>query len=266
MTNWMSGACEANGIHIHYLRTGGCKPPLVLLHGLTASGACWIPLARALEGEYDVVMPDARGHGNSSAPLNGYRYEDHAGDIVGFIQRLGLAAPVLLGHSMGGMTAAVVGSRIATVIRGVILADPTFLNPERQREVHQSDVIEQHRRFLSLNKGEVLAQLRLRHPQRSSELIELLAGARLQTRIGAFDVLTPPNPEYRELVRTISVPMLLVIGDKGVVSFETARELQNLNPRLRVQQIQDARHGLQYDQPDRFEAVVRSFLRSVAAP
>jgi N-formylmaleamate deformylase len=46
---------------------------------------------------------------------------------------------------------------------------------------------------------------------------------------------------------------------------ETARELQNLNPRLRVEQIQDAGHGLLYDQPDRFEAVVRSFLRSVAA-
>ena len=63
MTNWMSGVCKANGIHIHYLRTGGRKPPLVLLHGLTASGACWTPLARALQNEYDVVMPDARGTG-----------------------------------------------------------------------------------------------------------------------------------------------------------------------------------------------------------
>jgi predicted alpha/beta-fold hydrolase len=75
MTNWMTGVCEANGINIHYLRTGGTKPALVLLHGLTGSGACWSPLARALEGEYDVVMPDARGHGNSSTPLDGYRYE-----------------------------------------------------------------------------------------------------------------------------------------------------------------------------------------------
>ncbi len=55
------GVCDANGINIHYLRTGGSKPPLVLLHGLTGSGACWSPLARALEGEYDVMMPDARG-------------------------------------------------------------------------------------------------------------------------------------------------------------------------------------------------------------
>lgn len=266
MRNWMSGICEANGINIHYLRTGRRKPPVVLLHGLTGSGACWMPLARALEGEYDVVMPDARGHGHSSKPLNGYRYENHAGDVIGLIQGLGLAAPVVLGHSMGGMTAAVAASQMGKGIRAVILADPTFLSPQRQREVHESDGVEQHRRLLRLNKNDLLAQERARHPHRSPELIERLAEARLQTQIAAFDVLTPPNPEYHALVSTIGVPILLVIGDKGaVVSLETALELQKLNPHLRVEQIQGAGHGLPYDQPDRFEAVVRSFLRSVVA-
>jgi N-formylmaleamate deformylase len=136
MTNWIRGDCEASGINIHYLRTGGDKPPLIALHGLTGSGACWSALARALEGEYDVIMPDARGHGKSSAPLHGYLYRDHASDVIGLIEALGLAAPVLLGHSMGGMTAAVVASEVSTAIRGVVLADPTFLSPERQREVH----------------------------------------------------------------------------------------------------------------------------------
>jgi pimeloyl-ACP methyl ester carboxylesterase len=261
MTNWMTGVCETNGINIHYLRTGGPKPPLILLHGLTGSGACWIPLARALEGEYDVVMPDARGHGNSSAPLHGYRYEDHASDVAGLIRGLGLAAPVLLGHSMGGMTAAVVASQLATAIRGVILADPTFLSPQRQREVHESDVVEQHRRLLSLDQEDVLAQARVRHAHRRPEFVELAAEARLKTRIGAFDVLTPPNPEYHQLVSTTYVPILLIIGDNGaVVSLETAQKLQKLNPRLRVEQIQNAGHGVPYDQPERFEAVVRSFL------
>jgi N-formylmaleamate deformylase len=119
MTNWTSAVCEANGIGIHYLRTGGSKPSLVLLHGLTGSGACWSPLARALEAEFDVVMPDARGHGNSSIPLNGYHYEDHARDVVGLIQALGLNAPFLLGHSMGGMTATVVASQIGAALRGL---------------------------------------------------------------------------------------------------------------------------------------------------
>jgi hypothetical protein len=34
MTEWTAGTCEANGINMHYLRTGGNKPPVVLLHGL----------------------------------------------------------------------------------------------------------------------------------------------------------------------------------------------------------------------------------------
>ena len=115
MTSWTTGICEANGINIHYMRTGGYKPPLVLLHGLTGSGACWTPLARTLESDYDVIMPDARGHGKSSAPLHGYLYRDHASDVIGLIEALELAAPVLLGHSMGGMTAAVVASQVGTV-------------------------------------------------------------------------------------------------------------------------------------------------------
>ena len=263
MTNWSSSVCEANGIDIHYLRTGGSKPPVVLLHGLTGSGACWSPLARALEAEFDVVMPDARGHGHSSTPLSGYRYEDHAGDVVGLIQGLELATPVVLGHSMGGMTAAVVASQMGAALRGVILADPTFLSPECQRDVYESDAVEQQRRLLSSDRADVLAQARVRHAHRTPEIIELVTEARMNTPLDAFEVLTPPNPDYQRLVSAIDVPILLIIADKGIVSIETARELQTLNPRLCVEQIQGAGHGLHYDQPERFEAVVRSFLQSV---
>ncbi len=261
MNNWTSGFCHTNGINLHYRRTGGSNPPLVLLHGLTASGACWSPLARALEDEFDVVTPDARGHGNSTAPLHGYRYEDHAMDVISLIRELRLVAPVVLGHSMGGMTAAVVANQIDGNISGVILADPTFISEQRQREVRDSDVAEQHRRILKRDKAAVSAEISARHPHRSSDTVELLAEARLQTRMSAFDVLTPPNPDYRQLVRDIDVPIMLVIGDAGVISLDTARELQSINPRVRVERIQDAGHGLPFDQPKPFEAVVRSFRR-----
>ncbi len=266
MMNCTTGFCEANGITTHYLRTGGDKPPLVLLHGLTGNGACWTPLARVLGGEYDIVMPDARGHGNSSTPLHGYRYVDLAGDVIELIRALELSAPFVLGHSMGGMTAAVVASRAAQLIRGVILVDPTFLSPERQRQVCDSDVVEQHRRLLRQEKCEVMAQLRLRHPRRSPDMVELIAGARLQTRLSAFAILTPPNPDYHQLVSSIAVPILLVIGDEGVVSLETARELQYLNAHVQIELIHGAGHGIQYDQPERLEAVVKTFLHSVVPP
>lgn len=265
MTTWISGVCETNSINIHYLRTGGVKYPVVLLHGLMGSGACWTPLARALEGEFDVVMPDARGHGGSSAPHHGYRYDDHASDVVGLMRGLALSRPVLLGHSMGGMTAAVVASRGAEVIRGLILVDPTFLSPERQREVRDSDVADQHRQALGLQKSDLVAQARARNPRRSPEIVELQVEARLKTRMGAFDVLTPPNPEYRDVVSAIDVSSLLVIGDSSpVVTIERATELRSLNPRVRIEQVKDAGHGLPFQQPERLGEVVLSFLRELA--
>jgi pimeloyl-ACP methyl ester carboxylesterase len=227
------------------------------------NGLCWTSLANVLQKEYDVIMPDARGHGSSSAPDYGYRYEDHANDVAGLINALRLPPPILLGHSMGGMTAAVVASRKPNLLRGLILADPTFLSPKVQREVRDSDVAEQHRKVLNMSLDEVIAEARRRHPNRAIETLELFARARLQTSMSAFDVLTPPNPDYKQLVSKIDVPSLLVFGDKGVVSSCVAEELQRLNPKFQAEQIREAGHVLHLDQPERFTGVVRSFLRSI---
>ncbi len=265
MTNWNTAACETNRIYIHYTRTGGNKPPLILLHGLMANGVCWTGLARALERKYDVIMPDARGHGKSGVPDYGYRYEDHANDVAGLINALRLPPPVLLGHSMGGMTAAVVASHKPNLLRGLILADPTFLSAKVQREVHDSGVADQHRKILNMSLDGVVAEAWARHPDRSVETLELFARARLQTSMAAFDVLTPPTPDYRQLVSKIDVPSLLIIGDKGVVSSVVAEELQSLNSGFQIEQIREAGHGLHLDQPERFAAIVKTFLSSIDA-
>jgi N-formylmaleamate deformylase len=265
MAGWTVGTCEANGIDVHYLRTGGDKPPVVLLHGLTANGSCWIPLARVLAKDYDVIMPDARGHGYSSAPDHGYCYDSLAADVVSFIDALELATPMLIGHSMGGMTAALVGSKSTKRLRGIVLADPTFLTPRRQREVYESDVVDQHRRILNQPREELLFDLRSRYSHRSQELIELLVQSRFQTSIHAFEVLTPPNPDYAQLIKTLDVPLLLIFGDVGsVVSPALATELAALNQHLEVVQLAESGHGVPYDQPERFSTVVQTFLRSVS--
>lgn len=263
MTAFREGTCATNGIRLHYLRTGGDKPPVVLLHGLMGSGACWTPLARALAPAFDVVMPDLRGHGASSAPEHGYRYDDLADDVDGLLDQLALARPVLLGHSMGGMTAAVVASRRRADLRGLVLVDPTFLTPERQREVHASDVAGQHRKAIALGKDGLVAQARARSPRRSLALITIQAEARLATSMAAFDVLTPPNPDYREVVRAIAVPSLLVVGDDPVVTPTMAAELEALNPRLRTEVIANAGHGLPFEQPERLAEVVTAYLHAL---
>ncbi|HVX00803.1 MAG TPA: alpha/beta hydrolase [Candidatus Babeliaceae bacterium] len=265
MARWTTRTCEINGINIHYLRTGGNKPSIVLLHGLMTSGACWTPLARELEENYDVIMPDARGHGNSTAPHQGYCYNNLAIDVLSLIDALGLDDPVLIGHSMGGMTAAVVASRSPKRLRGLVLADPAFLTPQRQIEVYESDVVDQHRQVLNRSREDFLAETRTRRSHRSSELIELFVQARFQTSIHAFEILTPPNPDYMRLIETIDIPSLLVIGGVGgVVSSEVAAELARLNQRLEIVQIAEAGHAIPFDQPKRFSSAVKAFLGSLS--
>ncbi|WP_226352912.1 MULTISPECIES: alpha/beta fold hydrolase [unclassified Pseudonocardia] len=263
MPSWPTFDAEVNGVTISYLRTGQDKPPALLLHGLMGSGAGWTPVARVLEAELDVIMPDARGHGRSSAPDSGYRYPDLAADVGGLIQELGLRRPVLIGHSMGGMTAALAATRIGHLVRGLVLVDPTFLSSEWQQQVYESDVAEQHRHALHQGRSALLDDALARHAHRSPELVELQVDARLSTSPAAFDVLTPPNPPYRELVSALDVPTLLVIGDKPVVTLGVATELCELNPLLRVHQVDDAGHGLPFDQPERLAQAVLTFVRDL---
>jgi N-formylmaleamate deformylase len=258
---WSDGTFGTNDMRIHFSRTGGSGLPVVLLHGLMGSGACWSPLARAIEDEFDVVMPDARGHGRSTAPEFGYSYDQLADDVLGLVEELQLLRPVFIGHSMGGMTAAVVTQRSAGNVRGLVLVDPTFISPDVQQEVWESDVADQHHRALGLTKCELVADARARHPHRTPGIIELQVEARMNTRLSAFGVLKPPNPDFRAVVRAIEVPTLLVIGDSPVVSFELATELSQINPRVGVEQIPNAGHGLPFDQPEHLERVVASFLR-----
>src|SRR5262245_21756317 len=121
MSDWFSGDVVANGIKIHYHRTGGEKPPVVLCHGLTDNGLCWLRVAQVLEKDYDLIMPDSRGHGLSDVPETGYSVEDRAADLAGLIQALDLDKPALLGHSMGAETSAAVAAYYPGLISRALL-------------------------------------------------------------------------------------------------------------------------------------------------
>jgi len=249
-----------NGINIRYTRTGGDKPPLVMLHGLTASGGCWTEVARLLEKDYDIIMPDARGHGESDAPESGYRYADYAGDVISLINKLELDSPVLIGHSMGGTIALLTASLHPGLTGALVLADPPFLSPAMQREVYESYLGDHHRHVLEKTPEELVADLQARHPARSPEITDIIAVARQKTCLAAFEVLMPPNPDYRSLMSSMDIPALLVYGENGLITPSVAQEVQQLNHRFKIAQIAGAGHGLHYDQPYRFADIVGQFL------
>ena len=123
------GDITTNGINLHYSRTenrSSARPSLVLLHGLTDSGLCWPRVVKALAPEYDMILPDARGHGLSDKPATGYAPSDHAADVAGLIRGLGLIRPILIGHSMGAGVSATVAALYPDLVSAVILEDPPW--------------------------------------------------------------------------------------------------------------------------------------------
>ena len=119
-----TGNIVTHGTKLHYYRSGGSKPPLVLVHGITDDGLCWSPVAEVLSAEYDVIMVDLRGHGKSDAPEEGYDLVTMATELSGLITGLGLDNPVVMGHSLGAVTAMTLAGLTPHLPLAIILEDP----------------------------------------------------------------------------------------------------------------------------------------------
>ena len=95
MPQWTEDFVTVDDRQIHYIRTGqGDKPALILLHGFSDNGLCWLTLARDLQDQFDVILPDAQGHG-LSARLQSSEQVDSVADVAGLITALGLQKPVV---------------------------------------------------------------------------------------------------------------------------------------------------------------------------
>ncbi len=93
-----------NGVRMHYRDEGNSNgPPLLLIHGFSASLHTWTPWVERLGGEYRIVSLDLPGHGLTSAPANYQATIESLRDAVAaFAQAKGLARFALAGSSMGG--------------------------------------------------------------------------------------------------------------------------------------------------------------------
>lgn len=121
---------SADGTRINVEEYGlpqGDAPTVVLIHGWTCKTLFWAPLIHQLAGEHRVVAYDQRGHGRSETPgRGGYSTDALADDLAAVLDGF-LGADeraVLVGHSMGGMTAMAAGERPAIQARtaAVLLA------------------------------------------------------------------------------------------------------------------------------------------------
>jgi pimeloyl-ACP methyl ester carboxylesterase len=103
-----SGLVPVNGIKIWYASFGH-GDPVVLLHGGLANSNYWGHQVRALEGRYQVIVMDSRGHGRSSRDAQPFGYDLMASDVLALMDHLGLKKAAIVGWSDG----AIIGLDIA---------------------------------------------------------------------------------------------------------------------------------------------------------
>lgn len=83
----------------------GSGPPLVLIHGFPFDHSIWMDIVPLLEHEFDLILPDLRGFGESTLLNSPFSISEMARDIASLLDNLGLDKASLAGHSMGGYVA-----------------------------------------------------------------------------------------------------------------------------------------------------------------
>lgn len=275
MNHWQEANIVVNDIKIHYARTGGDKPALVMSHGATDDGLCWTRLARALEVDYDVVLPDARGHGRSGSGRGEYSTVSRAADLAGLIDALQLERPVILGHSMGAQTSLFTAALYKDKIRAAILEDPILI---REGETVFGQGTAQDLGKLMHDNSRKLKRLpRFLLRQTVKKYMPHYPAVEARPWVAAkkrmsWDFIRS-LAEIRDeesgmaMLAKVQCPLLLITGDRAkgaIVSPEAAAHAREILPSLQVAHIPGSGHSIRRDQFEAYLAVVKSFLQEVS--
>lgn len=254
------------GLSIHYLdENPQGRSPVLLLHGLGATGASWQLQAPALvEAGFRVIAPDARGFGASTWPGGIARVADLASDMARLLEALGATPAHVVGISMGGALALQLTLDAPHLLRRLVLAN-TFaaLRPPRLSGYAYFGF----RYLLVLMaghqiQGQAVARRIFPRPEQEQYRRELLAEilqANPQGYRSAMRALARFNVQSR--LREIRVPTLVVTaaGDTTIPPLTQARLAQGI-PNARQSIIPNAGHAVTIDQPAHFNQILLEFL------
>jgi proline iminopeptidase len=257
-------------------------PPLLLVNGgmLYDHALLWPALSPLAAGR-QVILYDQRGRGASQAPPDplAARIEDDAADVGALRRALGIRQWDVLGHSWGGgiamlgVTADLAGTRRLVTVDSVgptsawmpalhaeALArasaeDRATLQRLGGAPQHEPDVAV-HGEYSRASYGAWFAD-----PEMASHFAPPHAASVTGAAIAAR--LRREGYDWRERLRALSVPTLVIHGERDALPAAVALELSELLPRARHALLPDAGHMPFWEAPERFFDVAGSFL---AAP
>jgi pimeloyl-ACP methyl ester carboxylesterase len=256
------------GLRIAYRRAGS-GPPLLLVHGGLGDSRDWRRQLEGLGDELTVVAWDAPGCGGSDDPPEWFRLPDYADCLAGFVAALDLGRPHVCGLSFGGGLALELYRRHPELPRSLVLASAYAgwagsLPPEVVRERLEQATREAELPPEQWVRGYLPGLFTEAAPP---ELLEEAVAIMADTRPAAMRTMARAFAEadLRDVLATIQVPALLLYGEAdrrsplGVVAAELHRGIQG----SRLVVMPGVGHASNMEAPERFNAEVREFLRSV---
>ncbi len=227
-------------------------------------------MAHDLEADYDLILPDARGHGLSARVQLG-EVIDMAADTAVLIQSLRLEQPVVGGHSMGASVTAELGGRFAGLARALILEDPAWRvePPSEDHEAekkHPNPFREWILELKELSVEELMDKCRTDNPTWQEAELRPWAESKQQLDVNIVHTLPPIRFDWQEVVRGIVRPTLLITSEPGkgaVVTPEIARKAAKMNSYIRAAKVSGAGHNIRRENYAEYLQVVRGFLKDI---
>ncbi len=249
---------------------GGAE--VVLLHGGSQNAHTWDTVALALGRPLAAV--DLPGHGHSGwRPDHDYTVDNMADDVAAVIRRLAPKLRLVVGMSLGGLTALALSERYPDLVPRLLLVDVTpGVNAEKSKAI--TDFVRGPERFADFD--EILERTIQHHPGRSES--SLRRGVRHNAMpdpdggwTWRWDPHRPageadPAATFRGLwdaVDSLRAPLLLVRASaSAVVDDDDEAEVRHRKPDARIEVVEGAGHSIQGDRPLELASLIAAELRA----
>jgi pimeloyl-ACP methyl ester carboxylesterase len=256
-------------VRLAYVEQGDpAGPPVIFLHGVTDSWRAFERILPLLPPPMRAFAISQRGHGDSSRPASGYRFADLAGDVVAFMDAMGLRTASVVGHSMGAGVATQLAIDHPDRLAGLVLmgAFASFQDPGFAEFVRTSIVPLRDPIAPAFAREWQLSTLARPMPDDHLEVVvaeTLKVPAYVWHQAFEGFLATPPFPP---VLRGFRAPTLLAWGDRDAYASRDSQDaLLAALPQARLRVYEGGGHAFHWEEPAVAAADLVAFLQPVGA-